>query len=174
MLISNYFSLERRLLDYSNFYSKSSNKKRPNKNLITTFPILIPVLFNPFVNVVAPFVPTIPKRFASFQSRKSILPAHWTVDQFSASVFGKPFPFELFGKPADDPRRTPFTQPRLDVVDQNEYLANEDGLHRNYWEKHEIRKFLGIVKKDCSQRDYMMFHLLIYTGARKGEILALH
>ncbi|MEK4519982.1 site-specific integrase [Paenibacillus sp. FSL H8-0122] len=68
------------------------------------------------------------------------------------------------------------TNPMKGVVlpkGENEHLANEDDLQRNYWEKHEIRKFLGIVKKECSQRDYMMFHLLIYTGARKGEILAL-
>ncbi|MEJ8546593.1 tyrosine-type recombinase/integrase [Brevibacillus borstelensis] len=44
---------------------------------------------------------------------------------------------------------------------------------RNYWEKSEIKKFLEIVKRECSMRDYMMFHLLIYTGGRKGEVLAL-
>lgn len=48
--------------------------------------------------------------------------------------------------------------------------VNED---RNFWEKTEIKKFLSIVKEECSPRDYLMFHLLIYTGGRKGEILAL-
>ncbi|BFH16942.1 site-specific integrase [Paenibacillus melissococcoides] len=45
---------------------------------------------------------------------------------------------------------------------------------RDYWEKHEIKQFLNILKKDYPLMDYVMFHLLIYTGARKGEVLALH
>ncbi|ETT61868.1 site-specific integrase [Paenibacillus odorifer] len=56
---------------------------------------------------------------------------------------------------------------------ENDHLADEDGMDRNFWEKHEIKKFLSLAKTECSQRDHLMFHLLIYTGARKGEILAL-
>lgn len=44
---------------------------------------------------------------------------------------------------------------------------------RNYWEKTEIIKFLDILKTHYSLLDQYMFHLFIYTGARKGEILAL-
>lgn len=55
------------------------------------------------------------------------------------------------------------------VTDTDENACEE----RNYWRKDEIKKFLTIVKQDCSLRDYVIFHLLIYTGARKGEILAL-
>ncbi|MCC3378091.1 tyrosine-type recombinase/integrase [Paenibacillus farraposensis] len=36
-----------------------------------------------------------------------------------------------------------------------------------------MKNFLTIIKQACSNRDYLMFHLLIYTGARKGELLAL-
>lgn len=44
---------------------------------------------------------------------------------------------------------------------------------RNYWKKNEIKKFLCITKKELSLRDHTLLHLLIYTGARKGELLAL-
>ncbi|RKQ32311.1 site-specific integrase [Oceanobacillus halophilus] len=44
---------------------------------------------------------------------------------------------------------------------------------RNYWKKDEIKKFLKIANSDLPQRDQLLFHLLIYTGARKGEVLAL-
>lgn len=55
----------------------------------------------------------------------------------------------------------------------NEFLADEQSNKRNFWDKTEIKKFLAIIKKECTPRDYLMYHLLIYTGARKGEILAL-
>ncbi|MBP1312271.1 integrase [Paenibacillus sp. 1182] len=55
---------------------------------------------------------------------------------------------------------------------ESDQLAGEQKM-RNYWEKHEIKKFLGIAKQAYSYRDQLMFHLLIYTGARKGEVLAL-
>ena len=44
---------------------------------------------------------------------------------------------------------------------------------RNYWKKAEIKQFLVITKQELSFRDHALFHLLIYTGARKGEVLAL-
>lgn len=44
---------------------------------------------------------------------------------------------------------------------------------RKYWRKDEIKQFLDLAKKDFNNLDYLLFHLLIYTGARKGEILAL-
>ncbi|MDH2334246.1 site-specific integrase [Paenibacillus polymyxa] len=55
---------------------------------------------------------------------------------------------------------------------ESDHLA-EGKKMRNFWEKHEIKKFLGITKQAYSYRDHLMFHLLIYTGARKGEVLAL-
>ncbi|MDF2947606.1 MAG: integrase [Bacillales bacterium] len=44
---------------------------------------------------------------------------------------------------------------------------------RNYWRKDEIQNFLEITKNELTLRDHVLFHLLIYTGARKGELLAL-
>jgi len=57
---------------------------------------------------------------------------------------------------------------------QNEIFNDDNEVdERNYWKKEEIQKFLAITKRELEIRDYVLFHLLIYTGARKGEILAL-
>ncbi|MCY9500040.1 site-specific integrase [Paenibacillus larvae] len=56
---------------------------------------------------------------------------------------------------------------------ESEFIAEKMPEVRNFWEKSEIISFLQIVKQECSFRDYLLFHLLIYTGARKGEVLAL-
>ncbi|MCE5168497.1 site-specific integrase [Paenibacillus profundus] len=62
------------------------------------------------------------------------------------------------------------------VVPKNDsdFVVSESTEKRNYWEKHEIKQFLSILKEGQSFMDHVMFHLFIYTGARKGEILALH
>ncbi|HZG72625.1 MAG TPA: hypothetical protein VEY51_13890 [Chondromyces sp.] len=44
---------------------------------------------------------------------------------------------------------------------------------RNYWRKDKVKRFLKITKNELSFRDHVLFHLLIYTGARKGELLTL-
>ena len=57
----------------------------------------------------------------------------------------------------------------------SEQFAEEAGEEAfNFWEKSEIKSFLDYVQEHCSMRDHLMFHLMIYTGARKGEILALN
>lgn len=57
---------------------------------------------------------------------------------------------------------------------QNELISEKINMdERNYWKKDEIKNFLTITKNELSYRDSLLFHLLIYTGARKGEILAL-
>ncbi|MDR7207952.1 site-specific integrase [Priestia megaterium] len=75
---------------------------------------------------------------------------------------------------------------KMDIIQKNplEYVSipkqqkefiNEDNHsnQRNYWKKDEVKKFLAITKEELSLRDHTLFHLLIYTGARKGELLAL-
>lgn len=54
-------------------------------------------------------------------------------------------------------------------------LINEESENdeRNYWRKDEINNFLSITKHELSFRDHILFYLLIYTGARKGELLAV-
>lgn len=58
---------------------------------------------------------------------------------------------------------------------QRELFNDENENHqRNYWTKEEVKKFLSITKNEISFRDHVLFHLLIYTGARKGELLAIN
>ncbi|MEC2057980.1 site-specific integrase [Peribacillus psychrosaccharolyticus] len=53
------------------------------------------------------------------------------------------------------------------------YSEENEAAERNYWNKDDMKQFLAITKQELALRDYVLFHLLIYTGARKGEILAL-
>lgn len=57
---------------------------------------------------------------------------------------------------------------------KSDFVTEEIIEGRGYWEKHEIKQFLAIMKNSKDFMDYVLFHLFIYTGARKGEILALH
>lgn len=60
------------------------------------------------------------------------------------------------------------------IVYQKELLNEETDVNeRNYWRKDEVKQFLVITINEISFRDQVLFHLLIYTGARKGELLAL-
>lgn len=63
----------------------------------------------------------------------------------------------------------------VSISRQHKELISEENEadERNYWKKDEIKQFLTITKQELSLRDHVLFHLLIYTGARKGEILAL-
>lgn len=63
----------------------------------------------------------------------------------------------------------------VSIPKQQKDLINDDNNvnERNYWKKNEVKQFLTITKNELSLRDRTLFHLLIYTGARKGELLAL-
>ncbi|MEK5036395.1 site-specific integrase [Paenibacillus sp. FSL R7-0302] len=60
---------------------------------------------------------------------------------------------------------------KIPKAEEQHYAPEEE--ERNFWEKHEVKKFLAIAAAECSFRDYVMFHTLIYRGPRKGEMLAL-
>ncbi|PKG28772.1 site-specific integrase [Cytobacillus horneckiae] len=55
---------------------------------------------------------------------------------------------------------------------EESFLANEED-ERNYWTKDELKQFLKLAKEHMSKQYFMMFYLLIYTGMRKGELIAL-
>jgi integrase len=55
---------------------------------------------------------------------------------------------------------------------EEEFLA-ESEQKRNYWTKQEVKKFLQLAKEHVEPQAYILFYLLIYTGMRKGELLAL-
>lgn len=54
---------------------------------------------------------------------------------------------------------------------EESFLAAKE--ERNYWTKNEVKEFLKLAKKHMSMQYFMMFFLLIYTGIRKGELVAL-
>ncbi|MNB67194.1 Transposase [compost metagenome] len=65
----------------------------------------------------------------------------------------------------------PMDRVKIPKPEEEHYAPEEE--ERNFWEKHEVKKFLAIVAAECSFRDFVMFHTLIYRGPRKGEMLAL-
>lgn len=56
---------------------------------------------------------------------------------------------------------------------QDEEVIQSKEEKRNFWKKDEVQSFLAISKNEMEFQDYVMFHVLIYTGMRKGELLAL-
>jgi integrase len=73
---------------------------------------------------------------------------------------------------------------RMDIISKNpmehvivpkpikDTLA-KDFDNRNYWKKDEIKRFLSYTEQQLPLQDHVLFQLLIYTGARKGELLSL-
>ncbi|MGR2782358.1 tyrosine-type recombinase/integrase [Bacillus subtilis] len=59
------------------------------------------------------------------------------------------------------------------IIPKNEadFLVEEP--KRNFWTKQEIKNFFNLARITLDHQDYVMFHLLIYTGMRKGELLSL-
>lgn len=55
---------------------------------------------------------------------------------------------------------------------EEDFLAFQEPK-RNFWTKKEVKTFLDLAKAQMKPQDYIMFYLLIYTGMRKGELLAL-
>jgi len=55
---------------------------------------------------------------------------------------------------------------------EKDFLADQEPK-RNFWKKDEVKIFLNLSKEHMELQDYIMFYLLIYTGMRKGELLAL-
>lgn len=54
---------------------------------------------------------------------------------------------------------------------EEDFLAEDEKI--NFWTKEQINKFLTLAKKEMDRQDFVMFYLLLYTGMRKGELLAL-
>ncbi|XSC73784.1 tyrosine-type recombinase/integrase [Bacillus licheniformis] len=67
------------------------------------------------------------------------------------------------------------TNPMAYVVipKKEENFLSDEEEKRNFWEKDEIKIFLDKAHSQLKQQDYVMFYVLIFTGMRKGELLAL-
>lgn len=57
---------------------------------------------------------------------------------------------------------------------QNEMIYNQQDEKQNFFSKEELKLFLKTVEKEMDYKTFTIFRLLAFTGARKGEILALH
>lgn len=53
-----------------------------------------------------------------------------------------------------------------------DFIASEEEK-RNFWRKSEIKAFLESLENSATFQYYVLFYLLIYTGMRKGELIAL-
>lgn len=59
------------------------------------------------------------------------------------------------------------------IPKKEEDFLTEQVPKRNHWTKDEVKTFLQLANEHMSPQDYIMFYMLIYTGMRKGELLAL-
>jgi len=61
------------------------------------------------------------------------------------------------------------------IPKKQEDLINTENIKskRNFWDKSEVKRFQSLAQKELPLRDQVLFHLLIYTGCRKGEALSL-
>ncbi|MER2039677.1 MAG: site-specific integrase [Solibacillus sp.] len=61
----------------------------------------------------------------------------------------------------------------LVVYTQTKKEGSSEDSFDGFWNKEEINHFLSIAETQCTLQNYVMFRVAIFTGARKGEILAL-
>lgn len=54
---------------------------------------------------------------------------------------------------------------------ETDFLAEDEKI--NFWTKEQIKHFISLAKKEMDRQDFIMFHMLLYTGMRKGELIAL-
>ena len=75
---------------------------------------------------------------------------------------------------------------KLDIIQQNpmdyvtipkkqsEMIYNQIDEKQNFFSKEDLKFFLKTVENEVNYKTFTIFRLLAFTGARKGEILALH
>ena len=61
----------------------------------------------------------------------------------------------------------------LVVYNQTHKQFDAEEEYDGFWTKDEVLNFLNIVEQNTAPQNYLMFRIAIFTGARKGEILAL-
>lgn len=67
--------------------------------------------------------------------------------------------------------KNPFSLVEIPIVKKTVSLDEEE--HENFYTKEELLEFLQCFKNENNFRNYVFFHLLAYTGMRKGELFAL-
>ena len=56
------------------------------------------------------------------------------------------------------------------TLDEN---GEDDEKYDGFWNKDEVDRFISVAETNTELRNYVMFRVALYAGARKGEILAL-
>lgn len=69
--------------------------------------------------------------------------------------------------------KNPFTNVIM-PSNKNLTYAQQENVFENYLNRDQLKAFFLAVNEECDIKAQTMFHLLAYTGARKGEIHALH
>lgn len=61
---------------------------------------------------------------------------------------------------------------KITIPKRIQKIEEEEPL-QNYYDKEQLEHFLKLIKDNETMKNYVLFRLLAFTGARKGEILAL-
>ena len=65
------------------------------------------------------------------------------------------------------------SNPMSNIITPTIQEESKEGREENFYDREELLDFLNKMEAYSSQKVYMLFHLLCYTGLRKGEALAL-
>lgn len=60
------------------------------------------------------------------------------------------------------------------VPKSDEHFLSDRIQKRNFWTKDEVLHFNNLSKTHMDSQNFILFYMLIFTGMRKGELLALH
>lgn len=67
--------------------------------------------------------------------------------------------------------KNPFSLVEIPIVKKTVNLDEEE--HENFYTKEQLLELLQCFKNEDNFRNYVFFHLLAFTGMRKGELFAL-
>ncbi|MFC5602437.1 tyrosine-type recombinase/integrase [Sporosarcina koreensis] len=69
-------------------------------------------------------------------------------------------------------QKNPFSLVEL-TIKKNKIRLDDGDEPENFYTKDQLLEFLNCMKKETNVKAYVLFHLLAFTGMRKGEALAL-
>ncbi|RSK28522.1 site-specific integrase [Bacillus sp. HMF5848] len=68
----------------------------------------------------------------------------------------------------------PFSLVEIPQKTQEENIDEADNVIENFYNKEQLLHFFQCMKQESNTKAYVLFHLLAYSGMRKGEALALN
>jgi len=67
----------------------------------------------------------------------------------------------------------PFTHVDMPTTASKKAIVTEEDEAENFYTREQLIQFLSCLKQESNYKAYALFHLLAYSGMRKGEALAL-